>query len=326
VGEGNVDWWDLVDRDDDSRRRETGRRIAAGYKWAFSAILDTYVEARLWRRTRARVAAGASQSVGMLSAANSAAVGDWVVEGVRDFDYTVGSVVPVVFDAYARVFHPASRGPGEDAVDVRWGEVAAGNGRVMHGAAEWGSLTGSWQLGAQSGMWDVGPSVGALPQPLAKRLAAILEKHTTSAERCCFAVAEGSGALTVTFFVQDGSSDELIRRERQDTEAEIAAWSALIESGAPFRLPNRRMSLLEGSLAAIDAFYEWYRSPPSLWWPDDRAWCIGTGIDLMTTYVGGSMASIDALLADDQLESLAVSVDQRVDWEADTINPLPAPP
>jgi hypothetical protein len=262
----------------------------------------------------------------MLSAASSAAAGDWVVGGVRDFGYTVGSVVPVVFDAYARVFHPASRGPGEDAVDVRWGEVAAGNGRVMHAAAEWGSLTGSWQLGAQSGMWDVGPSVGALPQPLAERLAAILEEHTTSAERCYFAVAKGSGALTVTLMFSDGTTDELRRRERQATEAEIAAWSALIESGAPFHLPNRPMCLLEGPLAAIDAFYEWYRSPPSLWWPDDHAWCVGTDIDLMTTYVGGSRALIDALLADNDLESLAVSVDQRADWEADTINRLPAPP
>jgi hypothetical protein len=38
-----------------------------------------------------------------------AAIADWIVAGVRDFDYTVGSIVPAVFDAYARVFHPASR-------------------------------------------------------------------------------------------------------------------------------------------------------------------------------------------------------------------------
>jgi len=75
-----------------------------------------------------------------------------IVEGVRNFDYTVGSIVPPMFDAYARVFHPASRGVGKDAVDVRWDDVAAANDRVMHAAAEWGSLTGSWQLQGQPGM------------------------------------------------------------------------------------------------------------------------------------------------------------------------------
>jgi hypothetical protein len=46
----------------------------------------------------------------------------------------------------------------------------------------------------------------------------------------------------------------------------------------------------------------------------------------MTTYIGGSQQVIDALLADEQIEALAVPVDQPVTWEADTINPLPGPP
>jgi hypothetical protein len=86
------------------------------------------------------------------------------------------------------------------------------------------------------------------------------------------------------------------------------------------------MRLLHGPLAAIEGFYEIHRSPPSLWWPEDRAWCVGTDIDLMSTYVGGSKACIDAVLADDRLEGLPVSVDQSVTWAADTINPLPVPP
>jgi hypothetical protein len=46
----------------------------------------------------------------------------------------------------------------------------------------------------------------------------------------------------------------------------------------------------------------------------------------MTTYVGASQACVAALLADDRLEVLAVSVDQKITWDADSINPLPAPP
>jgi hypothetical protein len=116
------------------------------------------------------------------------------------------------------------------------------------------------------------------------------------------------------------------RRERRAAEEEIAAWRDLVQSGAAFTLPDREMRLLRGPLAAIDEFYGFHRSPPSLWWPEDRAWCVATDVDLMSTYVGGSRASIGAVLADDRLESFPVHVDQRVTWDSDTVNPLPAPP
>ncbi len=109
-------------------------------------------------------------------------------------------------------------------------------------------------------------------------------------------------------------------------EDEVPAWRELVQSGAAFTLPNQEMRLLRGPLAAIEEFYELHRQPSNLWWPEDRAWCVGTDVDLMSTYVGGSSASIGAVLADDRLESLPVSVDQSVTWESDTINPQPAPP
>jgi hypothetical protein len=46
----------------------------------------------------------------------------------------------------------------------------------------------------------------------------------------------------------------------------------------------------------------------------------------MTTYVGGSDACINALPDEGQLEALAVPEEQTIDWEADTVNPLPAHP
>jgi hypothetical protein len=64
----------------------------------------------------------------------------------------------------------------------------------------------------------------------------------------------------------------------------------------------------------------------NLWWPDDQAWCVGTEIDLMTTYVGGSTACIQAVLAEASLEAMPVSVDQSVTWDSDAINPLPPSP
>jgi hypothetical protein len=59
---------------------------------------------------------------------------------------------------------------------------------------------------------------------------------------------------------------------------------------------------------------------PNIWWPDDRAWCIASDIDLATTYVGASARCIERLLGADRLEVLPVSLDDRVDINADVIN------
>ena len=78
----------------------------------------------------------ADRSTSAFVAAAEASAAEWVVGGVRNFDFTVGSIIPDDFAAYVRVFHPAARGPWPQRVEVRWAEVAASNGRVMHPAAE----------------------------------------------------------------------------------------------------------------------------------------------------------------------------------------------
>ncbi|HTZ63241.1 MAG TPA: hypothetical protein VMB51_03990 [Solirubrobacteraceae bacterium] len=267
----------------------------------------------------------------VLTAPADASAAEWVLANVRDFNYTVGSIVPTVFEAYARVFHPAQRGLWDASEEVRWTEVAAGNSRVMHPAAEWGSLTGSWQIDSQPGLWEAAPDVGRLPAMLGKRLADVLA-GLTELEQGRYGVWEGWGRPAL--FVpreevpeedrQHAEEDE--RRVLREGEVEIAAWRDLLDHAPKFALPHRTMHLLTGALSAVSAFYENHRNPPSLWWPEDRAWCVGTDIDLMTTYVGGSRRAIEELLADEQLEVLPVSVDQGVTWKADTINPLPEHP
>jgi hypothetical protein len=65
-----------------------------------------------------------------------------------------------------------------------------------------------------------------------------------------------------------------------------------------------------------------YRSP-SLWWPEDRAWCVGTDVDLNSSYIGASVNCIEALLSNPRLEILPVTADQKVSFDADAINPAP---
>lgn len=232
----------------------------------------------------------------------------WITEALRPFsDHRVGSLLPPVFAAYARVFHPAVRYPEDEELfgmdsdepdeDVTWADVAAFNGRTAHPAMEWASITGSWGFRGnddQPGIWNDAPAEGHLPVSVGERMAAVLSRFTTTPEECWFGLWDGFGP---------GPAD-----------------------GPRLVLPARGYLLVRGpvGLAATNFADEPAEQSANLWWPEDRAWFVATDIDLMTTYVGGSAACIADLVSAAGLEAAVVPVDQRVTWDADTVNPLPA--
>src|SRR5467141_2505073 len=56
---------------------------------------------------------------------------DWIVARLHPFNsYDVGAVIPTGFAAYAKILHPAST--WRDHTDVRWSDVAASTGKVIH--------------------------------------------------------------------------------------------------------------------------------------------------------------------------------------------------
>ena len=227
--------------------------------------------------------------------------GMWIVDNIRNirgFNYTVTSLVPPVFAAYARVFHPAETLDGEA---VRWADVAAANGTTAHSAMEWGSIVGSWDAPGQPGVWSEGPSLGSLPALTARSLAGVLQTFTQTPDKCHFGYWEGAGYIDVP------------------------------EHHPCLPMLGRNMVLFSGGIAHADIqFGETPRFPVGvsahLWWPEDRAWCVATDTDLMTTYVGGSEDCIAAVLGSDHLEALAAGADQKVTWDSDTVNPLPPRP
>jgi hypothetical protein len=257
-------------------------------------------------------------TIGDLRLATDVAPAAWVVAGVRGFEHDVGSLLPLGFEAYARLFHPAYRltSEGGDAQtdvrvtetadsrtwerEVRWSQVAAANGRLAHSAMQWPSITGDWRYysrDAQPGLWDLTPTEGSLPRPQIERLIALLGKHTASADRCWFAVWDGYGTLSVA------------------------------PEGIPrVEMPQRPMLLFAGALsaAATSLAEDPWEQSPSLWWPDDRAWCVATDVDLMTTYIAANRKCIEDLTADAALEVLEVTIDQGITFGADKINPQPA--
>jgi len=224
--------------------------------------------------------------------------GQWIVDRVHGFDHTIASLLPPGFPAYARILHPAAMADGRP---VRWSEVASANGTTAHPAMEWGSIVGAWDTSSQFGVWDDEPARGSLPPATARALATILRRFTGTPEVCWFEHWEGSGHI---------SAPSNYRR---------------------LPMPARDMILFTGPLERADTQFGATKQFPTgmsahLWWPDDRAWCVATDIDLMTTYLGASEDCIDAVLAAADLEALPVRADQKVTWDTDTVNPLPGEP
>ncbi|MFV8241897.1 hypothetical protein [Mycolicibacterium peregrinum] len=229
---------------------------------------------------------------------------NWLTGAIHRFEYDVASLVPPIFEAYARIFHPAyertpstsesptpNSEPGENA--VTWHRVAQANNRIAHPCMEWGSIVGSWATERQQGLWDRKPDVGLLPSTVAQELSRILKRHTEKS--------------TVVYGLWDGYGHQ-------------------ISDATPLNLPKRRMYLTEREIDDASQPFGIAGRTANLWWPTDHTWVVATDIDLMSTYVGGTTQCIEAILNSESLEALAATSDQRITWDSDTINPLPASP
>jgi hypothetical protein len=209
----------------------------------------------------------------------------------------VGAIVPTGFEAYARIFPTVYEAPPEGLAErpaprdawkpLRWAEVAAMNGRIAHPLMEW-HLISTPAPGSGRPRLVLTDPVGP-PQPEALReLAALLGEFTRTPELCWFCVWTGYGGI-----------------EERERGARI------------HHPPDRDYFVSSGPIAAVSLFED---EGPNIWWPDDRAWCVASDIDLAATYVGGSARCIERMLAAEALEALPVSVDDRVDSEADVVN------
>ncbi|WP_432029970.1 hypothetical protein [Streptomyces sp. 1222.5] len=211
----------------------------------------------------------------------------WLTErrpGHGDFG-TVAGVAAPGFAAYARVLHPAAL---EDR-PVRWDTVAAAHGTRVTSGTRWHEVVGmdldhrnASEYG-RPGVWDEHPWEGPTPPDVAEALIPVLARHTRTPEHCWFGLWHGYGR-----------------------------WDF---GGLPvFETPGRDEVLLSGTLAdavspvRTDEFAEL----PDLWWPEDRAWCLGGDVDLVSTYIGGSPALIADLLATPGLEAHPVAPDDTV--------------
>jgi hypothetical protein len=217
----------------------------------------------------------------MMHVAKSPEPASWIPSRLHPFAMDVGSIIPDVFPAYARVLHPPYRlTPVGNMTPVRWRDIAAANNRTIAAEMELMDLSSQPTRFSASGeeLWNQQTQTGNLPREIAERLAAILPSHTLTPELCWFGVWEGYGDLRIG-----------------DNE------------GAMFSVPHRDLFLFHGTVGdVLTTFseFDWSYRSPNYWWPDDRAWCVVTEIDFTWSYIGGSSACIEQILGDQELEAI----------------------
>jgi hypothetical protein len=260
----------------------------------------------------------------------------WIVDGVGEFASGVKGLLPSCFDAYARILHPAW--PTNDAIagtapakPITWAEVAAETGRQFHSRVQFDALV-EMERGKPR---PYEPDVGELAPTLLSALCDLLGGYTATPERCWFCLWDGWGWIHGSPAV-----GVLLAGEAREPVIEVPpAFGLEILDGPRVSIPGREYILFEGPLSAagewgwrsgelLSAAYperdldpdEFEPQSPSIFWPEDRAWCVATEIDLDSTYVGGSRRLIEALLNDPRLEAWPAQLEDPIDSGGDDVN------
>jgi len=255
----------------------------------------------------------------------------WIVERLLPMDRSagvrVGEIIPTGFEAYARVFHPAHEQPSYEP--ITWSEIARRAGTVAHPEMQLEHVVGNADI---HGAGFSEPDEGSCPRFIVEALVEILVPSTLG-EDCWLAVWEGYGSLghgimTVRSFGEDrreARAHQRAERGRMRRAAkQLAALPRFSIQPSPEGDARRRYILLHGPIEVVPRLeFNGSYQPPNLWWPADRSWCVATEVDGYSTYVGGTTACIDTILADARLEALPSDPHHRFDLGSDQVNPRP---
>jgi hypothetical protein len=214
---------------------------------------------------------------------------DWLRNALRPWTsrgiHHVATLVPADYPAHGRVLHRASTRVG----DVRWADIAARTGRHLTAETSYSDLVG-WHPDADHqsppGPW-LEPERGSLRPDECAAVAEVLARNTATPDDCWFCIWEGYG------------------------------WTVLnrLAANAPrIALEHRNCLLFRGPVSAASAFRSepWFQSP-TLWWPEDRAWCVASELDIYSTYVAATPAAVRALIDHQALEVVECTAEQDID-------------
>ena len=184
-----------------------------------------------------------------------------------------------------------------DALPVQWSTVAIWNGRIAHPLMQFEYIA---NLGEDHSYpnppWGSHPKYGSLPEAKCRALVNVLREFTSTPQQCWFRLWEGRGYLD----------------------------SRLYKAGSRVRVPWREHLPFHGPLDSVVSFvtgkFHFWGDSPNIWWPEDRAWCVATGIDLVNTYVAENWECIEAVLNSPDLEALQTTHDAPLGFTKHTVN------
>ena len=146
----------------------------------------------------------------------------------------------------------------------------------------------------------------------------VLTGFTSTPDSCWICIWAGygfwsSGSFGISVLAHPGKEAEAERAEAEFRRI-MAEREARLDGVPEAEVGGESYYLFHGPIAHVDtlAFVDESPESPNIWWPDDRAWCVGGGIDLPTTFVGGSRECIDAVVATQGLDVSEVAPDDDV--------------
>lgn len=199
------------------------------------------------------------------------------------------------FPDYARIFHPL----GDEKDAPTWSDVAAAHGQELTAGSTWAGVLDQHEESGRSYQGE--PMIGTLGTVALAPLCEDLSRHTGTPGQCWFAVWDGWGSMQPGP-VSSQAGDETALNSRQ-----------LDLTAATFEIPGRRYLLYQGAVEQATAIGWWHSSAwfepqsPSLFWPQDHAWCVATEVDADFTLVGGSSDLIVTILDNPDLEAVRIA-------------------
>jgi hypothetical protein len=233
----------------------------------------------------------------------------WLQEALKDWptgSFRVRDLVPPVFEAYARILRRPRRPDDIRDPTGTWAERARERNVDLGPETRWEDLAPS-----RDHRWSL--HEGTVSE---EEVATLVGLFGQDAGDCWFAVWSGfAGPGTSTAYLLAGGSLRqrvagAMIRARERTTAARARMRARRRPTFALLGGGRSYVLLGGSIhEAIRIHREFQLHPPTLWWPENRAWFVHTEIDASSTFVAGSGALIGRLVGEQILESFEVGAD-----------------
>jgi hypothetical protein len=271
------------------------------------------------------------------------AISDWRPTAHQDSG-TLAALLPGGFAAYGRILHPF-RGADSER-NVSWVEVAKWSGKRVHRLAQAPAISEPRATTSGHRPTEYDEPLDGLSSDQLLCLLPHLTRATERADSCTFGVWAGYGEFhegavsklmltnetthgtsRVITWLKQAAADVLFRRQG---ETHVAAAPPVTVKPKKFSVPDREFYMFKAPLSIAPTFTQHvfgvndYRldgtEAPNIWWPDDEAWLIYTDIDLASSYIGGTVELVDAILADPGLEAFPANLSDSVRWDSDTVN------